>query len=109
MSASRRKGSAYERDVCEYLATALGLPVERRALAGCLDRGDCAGIPGWVLEMKACRAMDLAGWMDEAHKEAANDGAPFYAVVSKRRMKGVHQSYVIMPLEVWADWYRGVR
>lgn len=109
MSAARRKGSAFARDVCGYLRDRLGLPVERRVDGGTRDRGDVAGIPGWVLEAKACRAIDLAGWMDEAIKEAANDGAPFYAVVAKRRMKGVHQAYVVMPLEIWADWYAGRR
>lgn len=109
MSASKRKGSAFERDVCQYLRDTLGLPVERRVIGGTLDRGDVAGIPGWVLEAKNCRALDLSGWMDEALREAACDGAPFYAVVHKRRMKGVQQAYVTMPLELWAQWYREVR
>lgn len=109
MSASKRKGTAFETEVCRYLTEHLGLPIERRALAGILDRGDCTGIPGWILEMKNCRSIDLAGWMDEALKEAANDGAPFYAVVAKRRTKNVSQAYVVMPLEIWAQWWRGAR
>lgn len=109
MSAARRKGSAFARDVCQYLRDSLGLPIERRVDGGIRDRGDVAGVPGFVLEVKNCRSIDLAGWMDEALKEAANDGAPFYAVVAKRRMKGVHQSYVVMPLEIWAQWYREAR
>lgn len=106
MSAARRKGSTFARAVCDYLADQLGRPVERRVDGGTKDRGDVAGVPGWVLEAKACRQFDLSGWMDEAFKEAANDGAPYYAVVAKRRMKGTHQAYVIMPLEIWAGWYR---
>lgn len=109
MSTARRKGSAFARDVCQYLAESLGLPVERRVDGGTKDRGDVAGVPGWVLEAKACRQLDLAGWMEEALKEAANDGAPFYAVVAKRRMRGVQQSYVVMPLEIFAQWYRQAR
>lgn len=109
MSASKRKGSDFERDVCQYLTGAIGLPVERRVMGGTKDRGDCSGIPGWVLEMKACRQMDLAGWMDEAFKESVNDGSDLYAVVAKRRMKGVNQAYVVMPLEIWARWYRRFR
>lgn len=105
MSAARRKGSTFARDICTYLATQLGLPIERRVDGGTRDRGDVAGIKGWVLEAKACRQLDLAGWIDEAHREAANDGAPYYAVVAKRRMKGTHQAYVVMPLEIWARWY----
>lgn len=106
MSAARRKGSTFAKDICAYLADQLGLPIERRVDGGSRDRGDVAGLKNWVLEAKACRQLDLAGWMDEAHKEAANDGAPWYAVVAKRRMKGTHQAYVIMPLEIFADWYR---
>lgn len=109
MSAARRKGSAFARDVCQYLRDTLGLPVERRVDGGTRDRGDVAGVPGWVLEAKNCRQLDLAGWMQEAFAEAVHDNAPFYAVVAKRRMKGVHQSYVVMPLEIWAQWYREVR
>lgn len=106
MSAARRKGSTFARAVCDYLAATLSLPVERRVDGGSKDRGDVAGLPRWVIEAKACRQLDLSGWMDEALKEAANDGAPFYAVVAKRRMKGTHQAYVVMPLEIWAHWYR---
>jgi hypothetical protein len=106
VSAARRKGSAFARDVCDYLRDRLGLPVERRVDGGTKDRGDVAGIPRWVLELKNCRQMDLAGWMAEAEKEAANDGAKFYAVVHKRRMKGVAQAYVTMPLEVYAAWHK---
>lgn len=109
MSASKRKGTWFETAVVNYLRDEHGLPVERRALRGTRDCGDITGIPGWVLELKACRALDLAGWMDEAMKEAANDGSPYYAVVAKRRMKGVQQSYVVMPLELWAQWYRETR
>lgn len=109
MSAARRKGSTFARDICAYLADTLNLPVERRVDGGSRDRGDVAGISRWVLEAKNCRQLDLAGWMDEAHKEAANDGAPFYAVVHKRRMKPTHQAYVTMPLEIWASWYLEAR
>lgn len=106
MSAARRKGSAFARDVCAYLRDELGLPVERRVDGGSKDRGDVAGIPDFVLELKACRQTDLAGWVAEAEKEAANDGAPYWAVISKRRMKSTNQAYVVMSLDVWARWYR---
>lgn len=109
MSASKQKGTAHETAGVNYLRDEHGLPVERRALRGTRDCGDISGLPGWILEFKNCRAMDLAGWMDEAHKEAANDGAPFYAVVHKRRGKNISQAYVSMPLEIFALWYRETR
>lgn len=80
MSRSKQKGTAWETALCRYL-TEEGFPhIERRALNGNSDRGDLAGIPGWVLEAKNCKRMDLAGWVDEAALEQANDGAEFSAV-----------------------------
>ncbi len=80
MSRQRAKGTAWESGICRFLAEQ-GFPhVERRALAGTSDRGDIAGIVGWVIEAKNCKRMDLAGWVDEATLEQANDGAEFSAV-----------------------------
>lgn len=85
MSKQRAKGTAFETAVCRFLAGE-GFPhVERRALAGTTDRGDIAGIPGWVLEVKNCQRAELAGWIDEATIEQANDGAEFSAVWHHRR------------------------
>lgn len=101
MSASKRKGTSYESAVVEFLGR--WFPhVERRALGGINDKGDVAGIPNVVLECKNEARIDLAGYMDEAKAEAANAGAPLYAAVVKRRGKNVSQSYVVMPLDVFA-------
>lgn len=87
MSRSKGKGTAWETALCRFLADE-GFPhVERRALAGMSDRGDIAGIPGWVLEAKNCQRTELAGWVDEAALEQANDGAEFSAVWHHRRGK----------------------
>lgn len=87
MSRSRGKGTAWETAICRFLA-AEGFPhVERRALNGTQDRGDIAGIPGWVLEAKNCVRTELAAWADEAAIEQANDGAAFSAVWHHRRGK----------------------
>ena len=109
MSASKRKGTAFETEVVNYLRGYHGLPVERRALKGTQDCGDIAGLPGVVLELKNCKRVELAAWVDEALKEAANEGAPWYAVVHKRRMKGPAQAFVTMPLEIFALWYKEAR
>jgi hypothetical protein len=70
MSASKAKGTAAETAVVRFLQ-ANGYPhAERRALAGNQDRGDIAGIPGLVLEVKAAARMELAAWVDEASIEA---------------------------------------
>lgn len=87
MSRSKAKGTAWETAVCRYLAGE-GFPhVERRALNGTQDRGDIAGIPGWVIEAKNCKRDELPAWIDEAAAEQTNDGAEFAAVWHHRRGK----------------------
>lgn len=108
---AKARGTAYESSVTAYL-NANGFPyVERRALAGNLDKGDLLGVPGWVLELKDHKAFNLSGWMDEAKVEAKNAGAPWFAVIFKRRRgKGssgsVAESFVLLPLSVFAEFLR---
>jgi hypothetical protein len=84
MSASRKKGTAWESAIVTYLR-GNGVPhAERRALAGTLDRGDIAGIPGVVIEAKSAARLDLAGWLAEAECERANDHATHGIVWAKR-------------------------
>ena len=88
MSKSKRKGTAAESAVVNYLRTQ-GFPqAERRALNGVLDRGDVAGVVGTVIEVKNCARTELAAWLDEADTEADNDGAQLGVVWHKRRGKG---------------------
>jgi Holliday junction resolvase len=107
MSAARRKGSAFEAEVVRYLAEH-GFPdCERRVMGGSRDRGDIAGVSGWVLEAKATRTLDLAGAMTEAKREAVNAGTARYAAVLKRRSHPVSDAYVVLPLSVFAELVRG--
>jgi hypothetical protein len=102
---SKKKGSLFEREVCEYLR-AYFPAVERRVLAGALDRGDVAGLPDWAVEVKATRDIDLAGALNEAEREANNAGAIWYAAIIKRRNRNIGQAYVTMPLYLWAELVR---
>jgi hypothetical protein len=87
VSRSKAKGTAWETAICRLLA-AEGFPhAERRALKGTADRGDIAGIAGWVVEAKNCARTELAAWLDEASAEQANDGAAYAAVWHHRRGK----------------------
>lgn len=85
MSASKRKGTAAETAVVTYLRTAGFVQVERRTLNGAKDRGDIAGIPGVVIEVKNCARQELAGWVAEAELERDNDHASLGVVWHKRR------------------------
>lgn len=93
---SKQKGTRFESDVVFYL-TACGHIVERRALAGTLDKGDIAGLPG-VIECKAEKSIDLPGYMREVAAEKANAGAPWGVAVVKARGKATRDAYVVMPL-----------
>lgn len=85
---NKQKGTRAETQVVEYLR-AHGYPLaERRALHGALDQGDVIGIPDVALEVKDCRTMTLAAWVDEARIEAANAKVPIGVVVHKRRGHG---------------------
>lgn len=105
---SKARGTAFETDLIRYLQSH-GFPeAERRALAGVLDKGDVAGVPGVVIECKNHREMDLAGWMDEAQREAINAGVYRYVVVHKRRQKGIKDCYASMPVWLLVDLLRRV-
>jgi len=102
--AMKARGSQFERDVAQFLREHGHPFVERAYGAGRSDdRGDLDGLPRWVVEVKACRAIDLAGWMDEAKREQGNAGSDYAAVVAKRRTRPVADAYVVLTL---ADWSR---
>lgn len=99
---SKKKGTQYEVDVVEYLIAAGFDKCERRALRGTKDAGDLAGMP-FPHELKNQVAMNLSGWLDEARKAAIGTGEYRHALIHKRRGKNVKDSYVTMPLWVYAD------
>jgi hypothetical protein len=88
VSASKRKGTAAETAIVNYLRTVGFTQTERRALNGNIDRGDIAGIPGVVIEAKNCARQELAAWVAEAELERDNDRASLGVVWHKRRGKG---------------------
>jgi hypothetical protein len=97
MSASKRKGTAWEAAVVDYLRDNHVPHAERRALNGSKDRGDIAGIPGVVIEAKSAAKVELAAWIDETEKERRNDNASVGATWIKRRGKtDPGQGYVLM-------------
>jgi hypothetical protein len=85
---SKRKGTDAEVAVRDYLRANGWLHCERLALGGSLDRGDLTGIdPRLVVEVKACKAMDLGGWINEVDVEVVNAKADLGVVWHKRRGK----------------------
>lgn len=70
---------------------------ERRALSGNKDKGDVAGIPGVVIEVKAAARQELAAWRRETWTEMENAGAHTCVLVVKRPYKSVGQWDAYMP------------
>ncbi|MGW4388231.1 hypothetical protein [Streptomyces sp. NPDC004685] len=85
MSQSKAKGTKAETDVVRYLREAGFTQAERRTLNGTQDRGDIAGVPGVVIEVKNCARQELPGWVVEAERERDNDGATLGVVWHKKR------------------------
>ena len=81
---SKAKGTAAEVAVRDTLRDAGYTAAERLPTEGARDRGDIAGVPV-VIEVKACREMDLAGWLREADREASNARLDIGVVWHKRR------------------------
>lgn len=106
---SKRKGSAWERRLVDWL-TVNGFPfAERRVMEGKNDRGDVAGVP-FIIEAKNCRTIDLSGWCDEAAKEARNAGmGNRWAVCFPRRSHSTDKAYVVISLGLLAELMRLAR
>lgn len=103
---SKKKGSAWETRLVGYF-NEHGFPfAERRVQAGALDKGDVAGVP-FVIEAKNHRALDLAGWCDEAAKEARTAGmGNRWAVCFPRRSHATGKAYAVISLELLAELMR---
>jgi hypothetical protein len=85
VSRSKAKGTAAETAVVRFLRAAGFTQAERRTLSGAQDRGDIAGVPGVVIEVKNCARQELPAWVEEAELERENDRAFLGAVFHKRR------------------------
>src|SRR5690606_32477102 len=84
---SKAKGTAAETAVVRFLQAAGFAQAERRTLNGVQDRGDIAGIPGVVIEVKNHARDQLPAWVAEAELERDNDRASLGVVWHKRRGK----------------------
>lgn len=85
MNPSKAKGTAAETAVVNFWHRNGRPHVERRALQGNLDKGDIAGIPNVVQEVKDCKALTFGPWLKEALVERDNAKADIGVVFAKRR------------------------
>lgn len=103
----KQKGTAAESAVVSFLRT-VGFPyAERLALQGGKDRGDITGIPGIVVEVKACQEYTFSSWLAEAEVERDNAKADFGFVVAKPRLVGTARTgqwYALM----YEGWWQAL-
>lgn len=81
MTKSKAKGTRAESECVKYLREKFAA-VERRTLSGSKDKGDIAGIPNCVGEIKAQVKQELTKWYRETLTEMVNaDAANCFLVV----------------------------
>ena len=102
MNKSKIKGTAAETAVVNWLIDKGRKHVERRALSGKDDRGDIAGIPSVVIEVKNHKEIKLSQWIKELEAEMHNDKADTGVIIHKKTgTTNVGQWYATMPVDVW--------
>lgn len=102
----KAKGRNAENLVVEYLRRWWPM-AERRRLNGIHDRGDVAGIPGTVVEVKSGAKIELGTWMRELDREMINDKADHAVLVIKPRgTTDAADFYAVVRFEEWVELRR---
>lgn len=107
MSRQKKKGTAFETAVAEYLAGMLGVEVRRNPLMASLDQGDLYGVfhhgKHFVIECKDYSGKyELAQWLSELQREMECSDTDEGAVVFHRNgvgAKSMGEQGVFMSLE----------
>ena len=105
MSRSKRKGTAAESALVDYLGRFF-VGIERRALSGSKDRGDIAGIPKIVIEVKNHKSYKIPEWIKETQIETMNDEAHYGFLVIKPNGIGltkVEDWWAVMPVSTMVE------
>lgn len=107
---NRSRGMRFRQGVDLYLRLR-GLPVSRKpdvrrlseAFRDDAPRSAIWGLDGWHLRLRDDLKRDLPGEMDAAARDALHDGTPRYAVIWSRQVGEIPSSFVVLPLDVFAD------
>jgi hypothetical protein len=60
-------------------------------------------VPGCMIECKAEKVIDLAGYLDEVKVQTKNAGVPLGFAVVKRRNRPVGDAYVVLSLSAMME------
>ena len=96
---SGRRGAEWETRCVEYLQENGFILAERRVKNGRFDRGDVSGVPGFTIEAKAERVIDLPGYLKELREEQAHAKTAFGSVWVKNRRHGIADGYAVRRIE----------
>jgi hypothetical protein len=97
----KRKGSAFERLICDYLAERM--PCERIPAGASLDRGDL-WTQAAAIQCKNHRTLSLGAWLRDAMEQQANAGKRWHALVVKRKgTTDPAEQFVVMSLEQFRE------
>lgn len=110
MSRSKQKGTLAETAVVEYLRQFWPL-VERRTLGGKFDKGDIAGVPDTVIEVKNQKSYKIPEWLEETAIETENAEAKRGILVIKPKGIGVsrvNEWWAVVPLSVIVELLKDV-
>jgi hypothetical protein len=105
MSKAKQKGTMAETAVAEFLKQTWPA-VERRTLGGANDKGDIAGVPNSVVEVKNQGTYKISEWLKETEQERRNAGVDYGILVIKPKGVGVsrsHEWWAVVSLETITD------
>jgi hypothetical protein len=88
VSKSKQKGTLAETAVADYLKQTFPA-VERRTLSGKNDKGDIAGVPNCVIEVKNQKSYNIPQWLKETETERLNAEVDLGVLVIKPVGTGV--------------------
>lgn len=104
MSKNKRKGTAWESRVKNYLnerLSDLAIEVERPAQQGFKDIGDLIGVPYFALQLKDWEdtMSAIREGLEGVQVQKENAGKPLGAAIIKRRRRGTGKAYVVLTLD----------
>jgi hypothetical protein len=105
MSKAKQKGTMAETAVAEFLKQTWP-QVERRTLGGANDKGDIAGVPNCVVEVKNQGTYKISEWLKETEQERRNAGVDYGILVIKPKGVGVSRSnewWAVVSLDTITD------
>ncbi len=112
MSAAKRKGDNYERELAAYINTATGLKSERAPLSGGGNVGmaggaDLLGAPGLFIEAKRVERLNFHAALRQAERNKEQTNSPEMPVVVNRKNRmSTGDSLVLLRLDDLLTLYR---